>query len=165
MLNIFRSCFFLTDIIIPNSVTSIGNEAFENCESLTSVYIPDSMKKIGSFAFNGCYSLTNVFCYAEEVPVANNWAFNDVHCENATLHVPAVSIEAYSNTVPWKDFGTIVALTDSDPKPTGVTAPSTTAQQPTIVERYDLNGRRASKTQRGISIVKMGDGTTKLISK
>jgi hypothetical protein len=94
-----------------------------------------------------------------------NRAFNDVYCESATLHVPAASIEAYSNTVPWKDFGTIVALTDSDPKPTGVTAPSTTAQQPTIVERYDLNGRRASKSQRGISIIKTSDGTTKLMFK
>ena len=40
---------------------------------------------------------------------------------NATLHVPAASIEAYRNAESWKDFKEIVALTDSDPNPTGIT--------------------------------------------
>ena len=47
-------------ITIPNSVTSIGDYAFEMCTDLTSITIPNSVTSIGSFAFNGCGSLTSI---------------------------------------------------------------------------------------------------------
>ena len=50
----------LTSVTIPDSVTSIGYEAFYECESLTSVTIPDSVTSIGDEAFRYCTSLTSV---------------------------------------------------------------------------------------------------------
>ena len=44
----------ITKITIPDSVTTIGNNAFENCDSLTSVTIPDSVTTIGDSAFYNC---------------------------------------------------------------------------------------------------------------
>ena len=41
------SCTSLTSVTIPNSVTSIGDEAFDGCTSLTSVTIPNSVTSIG----------------------------------------------------------------------------------------------------------------------
>lgn len=41
----------ITEIIIPDSVTSIGGFAFENCTGLTSIVIPDSVTTIESYAF------------------------------------------------------------------------------------------------------------------
>ena len=49
-----------TSITIPNSVTSIGEHAFENCSDLTSVTIPNSVTSIGGSAFWCCRGLTSV---------------------------------------------------------------------------------------------------------
>ena len=47
-------------IVIPNSVTSIGERAFSGSEGLMSVVIPDSVTNIGEYAFSWCCSLTSV---------------------------------------------------------------------------------------------------------
>ena len=56
----FRNCSGLASVAIGNSVTSIGNDAFSGCSGLTSVTIPDSVASIGSTAFSGCSGLTSV---------------------------------------------------------------------------------------------------------
>ena len=48
------------DLVIPNSVTSIGNYVFGGCSGLTSVTIPNSVKSIGEVAFKGCSGLTSI---------------------------------------------------------------------------------------------------------
>ena len=56
----FDGCSSLTSITIPNSVTSIGEYAFQGCSSLTSVTIPNSVTRIRTFVFSNCRSLTSV---------------------------------------------------------------------------------------------------------
>ena len=50
----------ITSITIPDSVTSIGSEAFFRCSSLTSIVIPDSVIEIGEGAFRECSSLESI---------------------------------------------------------------------------------------------------------
>ena len=56
----FTSCISLTSVVIGDSVTSIGNYAFYYCKSLISVVIPDNVTTIGECAFNECDSLVGV---------------------------------------------------------------------------------------------------------
>jgi hypothetical protein len=50
----------LTNVLIPDSVTSIGDGAFFDCESLTNVTIGDSVTSIGDWTFAFCSSLTGI---------------------------------------------------------------------------------------------------------
>ena len=60
-LNIFFvQCPNITEIIIPEGVTSIGYKTFSELEKLTKVTIPDGMTAIGNDAFMNCKSLTNI---------------------------------------------------------------------------------------------------------
>ena len=58
--NAFYGCTGLTSIIISNSVTSIGWGAFSDCTGLTSITIPDSVTSIGNYTFTGCTGLTSI---------------------------------------------------------------------------------------------------------
>ena len=56
----FSYCTGLTSIVIPNSVTSIGERTFYGCSGLTSIVIPNSVTSIGERTFYGCSGLTSV---------------------------------------------------------------------------------------------------------
>ena len=139
----FDGCKGLTSITLPNSVSSIGSFAFSGCSALKSITIPNSVTTIECLfpvctsltsvvignnvtsihdeAFYKCHSLKDMYCYAEQVPETNNpLIFSESNYRNATLHVPTSSLEAYKTAEKWKDFGHIVALTNNDPKPTGM---------------------------------------------
>ena len=47
----------MADIVIPDSVTSIGDGAFVGCTPLKSLVIPDGVTSIGAWAFSGCNNL------------------------------------------------------------------------------------------------------------
>ena len=57
----FGGCSSLTNINIPNSVTSIGETAFWNCAALTTFSIPNSVTSIGDGAFLSCSKFTTLF--------------------------------------------------------------------------------------------------------
>ncbi len=57
----FSGCSKLTNLTIGNGVTSIGHFAFYYCSGLTSITIPDSVTSIGNYAFEYCGGLKTVY--------------------------------------------------------------------------------------------------------
>ena len=71
----FENCNGLTSIVLPDNVTTIGESAFENCNGLTSIVIPDKVTTIGSSAFLNCSSITSV-TIPNSVTSIGNYAFS-----------------------------------------------------------------------------------------
>ena len=109
----FQSCWQMTSIDIPNSVISIGNYAFRGA-GLTSIIIPESVETIGKEAFSYKNDLTDVYCYATNIPKTSQDAFKYLELA-VTLHVPEEAIEVYKSTAPWSDFPIIVPIQDTTP--------------------------------------------------
>jgi hypothetical protein len=96
---VFYHCDSLTSIEIPDSVTSIGYNAFKYCTSLTSIDIPDSVTSIGNYAFEYCTSLTSV-AIGDSVTSIPDGLFNE--CTSLSSvdignSVRIISINAFRN--------------------------------------------------------------------
>ena len=104
----------LSTYSIKEGTKWIGDFAFYNCSSLSSITIPNSVKSIGEWAFRDCSSLTTVICKAIRVPELGPSVFKKLPLSEATLYVPAESLEDYKAADQWKEFGTILPL-DKDP--------------------------------------------------
>lgn len=72
----FYNCTGLISVTIPNSITAIEAEAFENCSSLTSITIPNSVTAIGGSAFRGCSKLTSITIPSSVTTIGSS-AFSD----------------------------------------------------------------------------------------
>ncbi|MBR5295437.1 MAG: leucine-rich repeat domain-containing protein, partial [Clostridia bacterium] len=66
----------VTEVVIEDGVTSIGNYAFHYCTNLTSITIPDSITSIGDAAFQGCYVLSHIPLH-ENIRSIGAYAFAD----------------------------------------------------------------------------------------
>lgn len=74
--NAFGFCSQLTNISIPNSVTYIGFSAFNSCTSLKSITLPSSLSTIQSYAFCNCGNLETIRIPVSVTSIGNN-AFAD----------------------------------------------------------------------------------------
>ena len=108
--NAFLQCDSLTSITIPHRVTSIGVDAFMDCDSLTSVTIPDSVTSIGSSVFYDCDGLTSI-TIPDSVTSIGSSVFYD--CDGLT----SITIPDSINYIGWSAFGycsSLVSITIPD---------------------------------------------------
>ena len=106
----FNGCSNLSSVSIPNSVTSIGDYAFNSCSSLLFVSIPNSVTNIGSYAFEDCRALKKIDCLALTPPNCGDYTFYNIR--ECYLYVPQESMVKYATTSPWNKFIILAGVND-----------------------------------------------------
>ena len=105
----FMGCSSLTSVTIPDSVTSIHWGAFYDCTSLASVTIPDSVTSIGAWAFRDCTSLTDVYYAGSEA----QWKAISISSNgNDDLLTANIHYNYVSHTHSYKDVVTAPTCTE-----------------------------------------------------
>ncbi|MEE0889928.1 MAG: leucine-rich repeat domain-containing protein [Bacteroidales bacterium] len=92
----------IATINIGDSVQRIPNYFAYDLDFLTSITIPNSVTDVGNYAFNGCRDLTSVTCLGENPSTLGSNAFLDTPL-NKVLYFPFCSIENYA-TSDWSDY-------------------------------------------------------------
>ena len=94
----------MTELVIGNSVTSIGTNAFAGIETLTKVSLGESVKTIGEQAFYNCVNLETIYNYRATPTNTYSSAFDGVDKFECKLYVLANSIDLYKAAAVWRDF-------------------------------------------------------------
>ncbi|MBE6301144.1 MAG: hypothetical protein E7085_04715 [Parabacteroides distasonis] len=94
--NAFFGCSSLTSVTIPNSVTSIEESAFSSCRNLTSITIPNSVTSIGDYAFVSCVSLTSVTIPNSVTNIGDNAFMECTGLTSVTIPNSVTSIGTYA---------------------------------------------------------------------
>ena len=109
----FGGCESLKEIVIPESLTSIGWDAFRHCDALTDVVFPKSLQKIDFGAFEECKSLKTV-TFSTGLKTIHESAFESRFDEKGTqlqaIYVPAKKTDYYKQRLPEKLHSLIVEL-------------------------------------------------------
>ena len=157
--NALFSCQSLTNITIPYSVTTIGEGAFASCQSLTSITIPDSVTTIGDNAFASCQSLTSI-TIPDGVTTIGEYAF--IYCRNLTSVNISDSVTTIDSFV-FYDCGGLTGVTIPDSVTTiGVSAfeGCSGLTSVTIPDSVTIIGESAFSKCYSLLSVNIGDSVT-----
>ena len=92
-------------------------------------------------------------------PIGDYYIFFDTPIYKATLYVPEASLNSYKTKLPWRGFGTILAI-----KSSGIET-NTVGTSATVDAIYNLEGKRNGGIKSGMNILRMSNGTTRKIMK
>lgn len=99
------------DISRTGGVSVLPGYTFSSV-SASSIVLPSTISSLGDYVFQNCENLASLIVYAQEPPTCNSYTFSGFNNKvNCTVYVPASAIELYSNAEYWKDF-TILPITN-----------------------------------------------------
>ena len=90
---------YITNIVISDGVTSIGDYAFFNIYSLNSVKIPETVTSIGSYAFNACQNLTSISISQNVVSIGSRAFSRCSHLINITVDANNENYKSIDNVL------------------------------------------------------------------
>lgn len=111
----FYNCRSVDSISIPSSLQVIEDWAFENCTGLKTLTIPASVNQIGSYAYYNCSGLKALYVYSV-APIdlsRSDSVFNFVNRTTCTLYVLSGLKAQYQVADKWKEFANIVEISDA----------------------------------------------------
>ena len=177
----FAECVDLEPPVFPYGLGVIGNGAFKQHKYWSSLEIPETIMDIGEHAFSSksnpkdkdCPAVLHIdtlyvnkettpYCVSEKSLGDYQYSYKEKKyvrpITGTYLVVPQGCVEEYATTYPWDRFETryILARDLSGIKPAKVKT-----SQPEGV--FSLDGRRLTKTQKGLNIIRYKDGTAKKI--
>ena len=146
--NAFEDCQF-TEIVIPDGVRSIREEAFDGCKNLTAVYIGKKFEDIGEDCFSGCNALRDFTILAGTPPSVSRYDPIDPEIRaQITLHAPAEVLGFYWSDDPF--WGTFKAYDDVINIPASI---GKVVNHTSINDKFfDLQGRQLAQPHKGIII-------------
>ena len=144
---VFKNNTTITNVVIPNSVTSIGASAFEGCANIENLYISNSLESIGEKAFAGCEKIMEIKIGLEKPIRGATNIFADAVYDNAILYVPIGTKSLYEKREPWNLFFYVVEMDF-----TGINEVKAENGKVEGVY-YDLSGRAVENPANGIYIL------------
>ena len=108
----FSQCYDLTSIVFPCNLKTIGCMAFENCIRLSSIIIPESVIEMGYRMFSNCIGLKSIYMQSDS-PLDLSLGydiFHNVDTDNCKLYVPYGTKSDYQRTSQLKEFKNILEI-------------------------------------------------------
>lgn len=111
----FRNSLSLDTLRLPIKMTSLGRYAFQSCTSLKYIELP-SYPNVGyNYTFSSCTAVKTVVCPSATPPAITYDPFSSASAKSSiTLQVPSVSVVSYKLDSYWYNFGTIIEGEDPD---------------------------------------------------
>ena len=110
----FYQVNFTGDLVIPESVTSLGAYAFCGCDNFNgTLTLPNSLETINNYTFSGCSGFTGELIIPESVTSIGNLAFNSCRSFTGTLVIPENIVTIGSNAFSSCDGFTALELNDN----------------------------------------------------
>ena len=107
----FQGCWYLTTIILPNSITTIKQYAIQGCPVMEYITLPDSVLSIEYQALNNLSAIESITCLATTPPTRGISAIYETN--NCPIYVPADSVEDYKTANRWSEYADrIQAITE-----------------------------------------------------
>ena len=101
--NAFYGLTNLIKIEFSNKITSISSNAFYGCNKLQRIELPITIISIGTNAFRNCSRLQSITIRATTPPsLGNSYVFNGTN--NCPIYVPSESVSAYKEKTYWTGF-------------------------------------------------------------
>ena len=106
----FSFCTGLSSFTFPEGVKTVATSVLEGCNALETVRIPSSVTSINQDAFYGCSALQEIYNYAFTPQTISERVVNSVNKQTCILYVPIDYIDLYKAKEVWRDFLNIVGV-------------------------------------------------------
>ena len=131
----FRDFVKLRKVSLPSTLTTISSAAFFGCSSLEEIEIPANVTSL-SGAFNKSSALRKITIRATTPPTVNAATFNNT-LPNKVIYVPAESVDAYRTA--WAEYGYSSFIT-CEKEPYAPSATTSVVYTDDTVKTYQLSG-------------------------